>query len=48
MTPVPFEDFDHDESPRRSLWRALGDLAVSALLVCAIALVVSFITATSQ
>ncbi|MFH0131602.1 hypothetical protein [Variovorax sp. EL159] len=44
MTPVATEDSVLDTTPR-SLWHALGDLAVSAVVVSAIALIVSFISA---
>lgn len=44
MTPVATEDSVLDTT-LRSLWHALGDLAVSAVVVSAIALIVSFISA---
>ncbi|SEJ71088.1 hypothetical protein SAMN05216567_101548 [Variovorax sp. OK605] len=46
MNPVATEDavLDIGTAPR-SLWHALGDLAVSAIVVSAIALIVSFIAA---
>ncbi|SDX52960.1 hypothetical protein SAMN05518669_105173 [Variovorax sp. YR634] len=44
MTPVATEDSVLVTSPR-SLWHALGDLAVSVIVVSAIALIVSFIAA---
>lgn len=44
MNPVATEDSVLDTTPR-SLLHALGDLAVSAVVVSAIALIVSFIAA---
>lgn len=44
MTPVATEDSVLDTTPR-SLWHALGDLAVSVIVVSAVALIVSFIAA---
>ncbi|MET3494244.1 hypothetical protein [Variovorax boronicumulans] len=44
MNPVATEDAVTD-SPPRPLWRALGDLVVSTIVVSAIALIVSFISA---
>lgn len=44
MTPVATEDSVLDTAPR-SFWHALGDLAVSVVVVSAIALIVSFIAA---
>ena len=46
MNPVATEDSVLDVPPR-SLWRALRDLAVSIVVVAAIALIVSFLSATS-
>jgi sulfonate transport system substrate-binding protein len=46
MQPVSTEDISID-APPRPLWRALRDLAVSVVVVAAIALIVGFITATS-
>ncbi|MDM0037673.1 hypothetical protein QTH89_14705 [Variovorax sp. J22G21] len=46
MLPVPTEDFELDP-PGGSIWQALRDLALSALVVCAVALIISFLTATS-
>ena len=45
MNPVATED-SALETPPRSFWHALGDLVVSAIVVSAIALIVSFISAT--
>lgn len=46
MHPVSTEDLSLDARPR-PLWRALHDLAISVVVVAAIALIVGFITATS-
>lgn len=46
MNPVATED-SVLEVPPRSIWRALSDLAISAVVVTAIALIVSFISAAS-
>jgi sulfonate transport system substrate-binding protein len=46
MNPVATED-SVLEVPPRSIWRALSDLAISAIVVTAIALIVSFISAAS-
>lgn len=46
MLPVPSEDFELDP-PGGSIWLALRDLALSAVVVCAVALVVGFLTATA-
>lgn len=46
MNPVATEDSSLD-APPRSIWRALRDLAISAIVVGAIALIVSFISAAS-
>jgi sulfonate transport system substrate-binding protein len=45
MNPVSTEDLSID-APPRLLWRALRDLAISVVVVAAIALIVGFITAT--
>jgi sulfonate transport system substrate-binding protein len=44
MNPVATED-SALEVPPRSLWHALRDLVISAVVVSAIALIVSFISA---
>ena len=44
MNPVATEDAALD-TPPRSLWHALRDLAISTIVVTAIALVVGFISA---
>ena len=46
MNPVSTEDHSLDAPPPK-LWRALRDLAVSVVVVGAIALIVGFLTATS-
>ena len=46
MNPVATEDSALD-TPPRSIWHALRDLAISAIVVGAIALIVSFISASS-
>jgi hypothetical protein len=46
MLPVPIEDFEPVPTAR-SLKQALGDLALSALVVSAVVLIVSFTTATA-
>ena len=46
MLPVPTEDFELDP-PVNSIWRALRGLALSALVVCAVALIFGFLAATS-
>lgn len=46
LYPIPPEDSDID-APRGSLRQALRDLALSVLVVSAIALIVSFLAATS-
>lgn len=46
MLHAPVEQFAH-EPPPDSPWQPLRDLALCALLVCAIALVVGFLTPTS-
>ena len=47
MNPVATEDAALETPSPRSFWRALRDLAISALVVVAIALIVSFISAAS-
>ena len=44
MNPVATEDSAFD-TPPRSIWRALRDLAISTIVVTAIALIVGFISA---
>jgi hypothetical protein len=44
MNPVATEDSALD-TPPRSIWRALRDLAISTIVVTAIALIVGFISA---
>ncbi|MDQ0025671.1 hypothetical protein J2X90_003493 [Variovorax paradoxus] len=44
MNPVVTEDSALD-TPPRSIWRALRDLAISTIVVTAIALIVGFISA---
>jgi len=46
MNPVAPEDSVFEVAPR-SFWQALRDLAISAIVVTAIALIVSFISAAS-
>lgn len=46
MNPVSTEDLSID-APQSPLWRALRELAISVVVVTAIALIVGFITATS-
>ena len=46
LTPVATEDHPADEL-KPPLWEALGDLALSVVVVSAIALIVSFLGATS-
>ncbi|MGJ7544211.1 hypothetical protein [Variovorax sp. LT1R16] len=46
MHPVNSEDFAIDSDPR-PLWQSLRDLALSLLVVAAIALITAFLTATS-
>ena len=46
MVPVPTEDFDIDP-PGGSLWQSLLNLAISVLVVCAAALIGSFLSVTT-
>lgn len=46
MLPVTIEDLDLSP-PDGAFWKALRNLAISALLVCAVALIVGFLVATS-
>ena len=46
MNPVATEDHALD-APPRSIWQALRDLAISTIVVAAVALIVSFISAAS-
>lgn len=46
MVPVPTEDFELDP-PAGSFWQSLLNLAISVLVVCAAALIGSFLSATS-
>ncbi len=46
MVPVPTEDFELDP-PGGSFWQSLLNLAISVLVVCAAALIGSFLSATS-
>jgi sulfonate transport system substrate-binding protein len=43
MNPVPTEDAGPGEAPAPPIWRALGDLAISVIVVAALALIVGFI-----
>jgi sulfonate transport system substrate-binding protein len=43
MSPVPTEDAAPAEAPPPSIWRALADLAISVIVVSALALIVGFI-----
>src|SRR4029450_4231895 len=45
MHPVSTEDISL-ESPPRSLWRSLGDLAISIAMVAAVALIAGFLGVT--
>lgn len=47
MNPVATEDSAPDASSPRSIWQALRDLAISTIVVAAVALIVSFISAAS-
>ena len=42
MNPVATEDPIFD-TPPRSLWHALGDLAISIVVVAAVALIIGFV-----
>jgi hypothetical protein len=46
MVPVPTEDFELDP-PGGFFWQSLLNLAISVLVVCAAALIGSFLSATS-
>jgi sulfonate transport system substrate-binding protein len=46
MLPLPTDHFDPD-APGRSLWQKLFDLVISAVIVCAVALIGTFLGATS-
>lgn len=46
MPPVTTEDLDLSP-PDGAFWKALRNLAISALVVCALALIVGFLAATS-
>lgn len=46
MLPVTTEDIDLSP-PDGAFWKALRNLAISALVVCAVALIAGFLVATS-